>query len=449
MAGFEALSDSDVDKLIRDMNDDIAIETKPVFLELLHGRSYFVKNFIINNVLSNDEDRAIRTAYYQLQDVLRNEVKESKFNGGKSHVFESLQKIESEELSFPFGSLQKCLMRLVARQEPHGGWPSPISSPVLRLGKIPDNDISQEKDKRLTIVDRKEVESIRAVKRMIEQFLHESKPERPLSIAVFGPPGAGKSVAVKKIIESVDHEDKKTIQRTINLSQLTGVEGFSVKVREAIDARDEKTLIIFFDEFDSTLNEIKHGWLKYFLAMMEDGEFNNVPIKKAIFVFAGGTCDTFEEFSLADRSRSDPQWVDFSEAKGPDFVSRLRGHINVVGINPSSPDDELFLIRRALALRFLLSQAQGLSDSQEAKIDPNLLNAFLHVPFYIHGARSMRMLVDLCENKDKRTLSMSAVPPIHQLNMQVDGKAFAALASGQTEPVTGDYELELSDRLRI
>jgi hypothetical protein len=38
---------------------------------------------------------------------------------------------------------------------------------------------------------------------------------------------------------------------------------------------------------------------------------------------------------------------------------------------------------------------------------------------------------------------MSEVPPIHQLDMQVDGKTFAALASGQIEPLLSRSDLGL------
>jgi hypothetical protein len=105
-----------------------------------------------------------------------------------------------------------------------------------------------------------------------------------------------------------------------------------------------------------------------------------------------------------------------------------------VGINPAGPEDDLYLIRRALTLRFLISESQDLKEGDKAKIDKSMLNAFLHVPRYIHGSRSMRMLVDLCVKGDEKIIAMSEVPPIHQLDMQVDGKAFSALASGQISP---------------
>jgi hypothetical protein len=52
-----------------------------------------------------------------------------------------------------------------------------------------------------------------------------------------------------------------------------------------------------------------------------------------------------------------------------------------------------------------------------------MLHALLYIPEYWHGGRAVRMLLELCTSNDGR-ISASAVPPIHQLNMLVDGKVF-------------------------
>lgn len=183
--------------------------------------------------------------------------------------------------------------------------------------------------------------------------------------------------------------------------------------------------IAFFDEFDCRYpgDSEPWGWLKYFLAPMEDGRFQDHPIKNAILVFAGGTSKTFSEFSLDERSNTDPQWITFSKQKGPDFVSRIRGHIDIIGINPTDAEDEMYLIRRAVVVRNMLTIMQHLSPGEEARIEANILQAILHVPEYYHGARALRMLLELCRNHDGK-ISSSAVPPIHQINMLVDGQAF-------------------------
>jgi len=285
----------------------------------------------------------------------------------------------------------------------------------------------------MIVVDRREVEGFRAVQNLMRKHIKSVREEtnsRPLCIAVFGPPGSGKSTAVKRINESLGDDLTKVLE-AYNLAQMTGVQALEDAFEEiGNESSGKKVPIAFFDEFDCGYldNEKPLGWLKYFLAPMEDGVFNKKKVKNAILVFAGGTSKTFSEFSLADRSRTDPQWIDFSKAKGPDFVSRLRGHLDIVGINPADPDDELYLIRRAILIRAVLSGMQNLKDGDEAKIDDAMLRAVLNVPEFWHGGRAVRMLLELCSTNDnERRISASSVPPINQLNMLVDGKPFLDL----------------------
>jgi hypothetical protein len=50
--------------------------------------------------------------------------------------------------------------------------------------------------------DRFEIEGFRSAAATIEEYL-QTKPTKPMSIAVFGQPGAGKSFGVKQVIEAV------------------------------------------------------------------------------------------------------------------------------------------------------------------------------------------------------------------------------------------------------
>lgn len=302
-----------------------------------------------------------------------------------------------------------------------------IAAPMLRLGTRQD----LRSDRRLIIVDRREIEGIRTIQRLIEEHfdqIQKKKADRPLSIAVFGPPGSGKSTAVRRIIQMTDQGNPKIETKilTFNLSQFTSVSELNEAFKKIADAITATQVpIVFFDEFDARLGNDALGWLKFFLAAMEDGEYQGSTVKHAIFVFAGGTSSTFSEFSLAGRQESD-QLIRFSQAKAPDFVSRLKGHLNVVGINNVDPDDELYLIRRAILIRDVLTVEQDLKKGELARIDPEMLDAVLHVPEYKHGGRSARMLLQMCMTHGRR-VAMSAVPPVHQLNMQVDGNAFMKL----------------------
>ena len=58
--------------------------------------------------------------------------------------------------------------------------------PVMRLGQF-------------FLVDRLEMENLRSVRELIANYLAANPPVAPLSLAVFGPPGSGKSFAIKEL----------------------------------------------------------------------------------------------------------------------------------------------------------------------------------------------------------------------------------------------------------
>ncbi len=296
----------------------------------------------------------------------------------------------------------------------------PIAAPMAEFGRRGKSQ--------LEIVDRREIEGFRAIERLMRrhiELVRGERSDRPLCLAVFGPPGSGKSTAVKRINESLNDPSTEVLD-AFNVSQFASIADLAHAFEQIQNkGGGSRVPIACFDEFDCRYpgDSEPWGWLKYFLAPMEDGRFRDHPIKNAILVFAGGTSKTFSEFSLNERSNTDPQWITFSKQKGPDFVSRIRGHIDIIGINPTDADDEMYLIRRAVVVRNMLTIMQSLSPGEEAKIESNILQAILHVPEYYHGARALRMLLELCRDNDGR-ISSSEVPPIHQINMLVDGQAF-------------------------
>lgn len=83
---------------------------------------------------------------------------------------------------------------------------------------------------------------------------------------------------------------------------------------------------------------------------MQDGEYtldgSPLPIPGAVFVFAGATASSFSEFlpqAPEDVHR-------FQAIKGPDFVSRLKGILDIKGPNPTCVTDKKHIIRRAMLL---------------------------------------------------------------------------------------------------
>lgn len=285
----------------------------------------------------------------------------------------------------------------------------------------------------LRTVDRAEIESYRGIRNLILEYLAKSNVERPLSIAVFGPPGSGKSFGVTEVARSVDPERVEKIE--FNISQFNSSSELTTALHRVRDITlAGKVPLVFFDEFDCAFQG-RLGWLKYFLAPMQDGVFRDGetihPIGRAIFVFAGGTCGTYDEFSR-ERVHIPGKEIalqEFRDAKGTDFISRLRGYVNVLGPNPTSDSDPFFLIRRAMLLRSLLERKARhlIHGAGQIQIDPGVLRALIKVPNYKHGVRSMEAIIDMSMLGGRQGFEQASLPAPSQLQMHVDSEIFSRL----------------------
>lgn len=295
--------------------------------------------------------------------------------------------------------------------------------PIVSIGK-------------LQLVDRLEVEDYLFLQRLLMTYHENTQWERPLSIGVFGQPGAGKSFGVKQLIEEMSGDAGLFAREdvTINMSQIRSLD----ELAESYHAIRDKCLagpipLVFFDEFDSTFEDKPFGWLKYFLAPMQDGEFiqngKKYRFGKAIFVFAGGVNHSFSEFN--ERTRN----PDFCSAKGPDFISRLRGILNIKGMNrPESGEHEhIYKLRRAVFLKWQLKERVGdVFESKQPQIHPLLADAFLSIPRFKHGVRSMEAILQMSSIERGRQFVHRHLPPRDQLDMHVDARTFLAIAGVST-----------------
>ena len=186
-------------------------------------------------------------------------------------------------------------------------------------------------------------------------------------------PGSGKSFGVKQIAETSGN----FAVYAINLSQIEKPAALFEALDEALSNAEGSIPLVFFDEFDSDREGINRGWLRYFLAPMQDGEYSlwgkTKKINKAVFVFAGGTAHSFNDFLPGD---DEERIAEFQRVKGPDFVSRLKGILNIRGLNPDCKTDRSHIIRRAMLLRQqIIRRIPSVYDEETGKV--NISNGLL------------------------------------------------------------------------
>lgn len=315
----------------------------------------------------------------------------------------------------------------------------PFNGPFVNYGK-------------LVAIGQRDIENFQNVRNLLRQHLDQTKDKgrkgKPLSMAVFGSPGNGKSFAITEIANVLGSDFEA---RTFNLSEFSDradLQQAFVNIA-GISARG-KIPLIFFDEFDAPLGERPFGWLKYFLAPMQDGTFRHsdgiIEIGPAVLVFAGGICESFAEFRAkaeslpaVNKGHADPK-----AGKMPDFVSRLKGHLDIPGYNrirrahlfkerswQGADDHYVPYVRRALLIHSHLRMTQRVVNErlggdrvvEAARIDEDLLRALLTVSEYRHGARSIEALLSMTMPLGGR-IEKAGIPLVSQVNMHAPGAEF-------------------------
>lgn len=305
-----------------------------------------------------------------------------------------------------------------------------IATSIVRNGaraevsKLPHAEFGK-----LLTLDAAEIEALRGIARLIEDYNSDQARAKPISFAVFGPPGAGKSFGVRQLVD----EEINPVEE-FNLSQATerDLPLFFQKIRD--QNLKGKTPLCFFDEFDSGNRQL----LKFFLAPMQDGEYREGdairPIGRGIFVFAGGTASTFEEF--AGRGTMKPKKrkkfdKEASASKSPDFVSRLSGYLNVTGIKSEqngalefeTAEDIIHLLHRAILIRSVLER--HLPDlvpiNATAALSDDLIRWLLINWEPAHGARSVETLIrGIAANRRTTKIGLSDLPMDILANVHTD-----------------------------
>jgi hypothetical protein len=301
-----------------------------------------------------------------------------------------------------------------------------LEGPEIALTDVPWGQFGD-----LLTVDRQELESFRSFRNLVCEYCKQGQQQKPLSVAVFGSPGSGKSFGINQVAKAL--LPGQIEKREFNLSQFISVEDLISALHQVRDiGLSGKIPLVFWDEFDTSFEGKSLGWLRYFLTPMQDGKFQEGeiihPIGRAIFVFAGGTSTSMASFGKVLEAEL------FKAVKGPDFISRLKGFINVLGPNPlkEGKPDPYFIIRRAILVRARLkmdapSIIKREGNIEKMSIDAGVLRALLNISEYKHGARSIESIIAMSQLTGKTSFERSCLPSESQLDLHVDGGAFLSL----------------------
>ena len=314
---------------------------------------------------------------------------------------------------------------------------------------------------KVVAVDRREIENYRALYSLMRDYVSAASAKRPLSVAVFGPPGAGKSFGVKMVAKALgDILAKHPIETmTFNLSQYQRGDNLADAFHLVRDSVLRGNIpLVFFDEFDTSLDGEALGWLRYFLGPMQDGEFLDRgcphPIGQAIFVFAGGTSASYAQFAQPFISGS--SGVDaFQKAKGPDFLSRLRATLDIPGLDlqtefdafgsvESYPSEPAILLRRAsIFAHQMREKAPQLRDATGVlRVSDSVLRVLLHLPKFVHGNRSFEAMLDMSHFVGADKFTPALLPASGHTALHADPTHLAQL-------LVADYPFPTKEREQI
>ena len=296
--------------------------------------------------------------------------------------------------------------------------PLSLAEKIVREGDKALKRLPSARIGEFVTLDRGEIESYRALQRMIESYLSDDRNTKPISIGVFGPPGSGKSYGIKQIAKTMDIPIKE-----FNLSEANedALPGYFHEIRDL--CLKGKTPLCFFDEFDSNERKL----VSRFLAPMQDGEFRDGPrvhpVGRSILVFAGGTAQSAAEF-LSKHPNGDISEED-TKRKVPDFVSRLGATLDIMGPNRTKDEGgtHSFYLRRAVLMRSMLKQhvPQLLIDGDgRAHVATDVIRSFITATEYKFGARSLEQVLRMCRiPTDQTQFTISDLPDQARLRLHL------------------------------
>jgi hypothetical protein len=267
----------------------------------------------------------------------------------------------------------------------------------------------------LRTTDPAEIDPVITLHNVMDSYVSKSSVLRPLCIGVFGPPGSGKSFAVKQVADVIsrNYEGNPFDFFEFNLTQFASPD----EINSAIDpirasVAQGKVPIAFWDEFDCRYDGNEFGYLRYFLPSMQDGVtyVHGIPyhIGRAVFVFAGGVKASYTDMEKLLQPADTRELEMAKTLKIPDFMSRLRVVLDIDGIEvaehllrDSACEDELEELRRILLKRaFIIAHQMQTHWKTAARKTSGLLLRLL-LAEYKFGARSIEAVIEASRAADR------------------------------------------------
>ena len=267
----------------------------------------------------------------------------------------------------------------------------------------------------LRTTDPAEIGPVLTLQTVMDSYVSKENFQRPLCLGVFGPPGSGKSFAVKEVAKEIGKKFENNLFDffEFNLTQFASPD----EINSSIDlirasVAQGKVPITFWDEFDCRYDGHEFGYLRYFLPSMQDGVtyVHGTPyyIGRSIFVFAGGVKSSYAGMEeLIDTS--DPGALQLAKTlKIPDFMSRLRVVLDIDGIEipdhllrDSATKEELDMLKRILIKRaFIIAHQMDTHWKKAARKTSGLLLRLL-LANYKFGARSIEAVIEASRAADR------------------------------------------------
>ncbi|MCL1913096.1 MAG: RyR domain-containing protein [Eubacteriaceae bacterium] len=315
---------------------------------------------------------------------------------------------------------------------------SPIASKAMEFVHNGTNEIKSlprfEFGKFITF-DRFEIEAYQNLYRLINNYVN-TKDNKPLSIAVNGTPGTGRSFGIEQIVwNSFPSEEIEILE--FSETKLAGLSDLNAAFQNIRELNlDGKLSLVFFEGFGANRCE----WQECFDMPVREGIFvdgsGKHKLGKCIFVFIDDTSEGSEDNAKPTMpgSREEPE-CPFHLSR-PDFVSGLSGVVGIIDINPKvilhkehsveenenfsmsnakTSGDRSYVLKRALILRSLCEEGNY-------TIDPSVVWTMLHTSRYKHGVRSMRSVYEMCRIEKGRNPSVF-LPSETQLSLHVEDAA--------------------------